>query len=427
MTPKTADRPMGALALAEQALGVLRSRPVRLLAPYYAGTVPFVIGFLFFWADMSGSAFAPAHVSAAALGLAVLFVWMKVWQVVFCRRALAGLADAPDPRWNLSTILVVAANQSLIQATGWILLPLGVLIALPFGWWFAFYQNVSVLDAPGRRPGDLTAGAWHEARRWPGQNHLLLLLVSGLGLFLLVNLAVAAGSAPYLLKKLLGIETPFTQSAWWMANTTFVVTIGALTYLGLDPFIKTVYVLRCFYGEGRRTGADLRTGLVRAAALRGVRIFGFAAILLAASSVHAGPGPATAPAAGVSAAELNRVIDDVMHQPRFAWRMPRLKTTGTKVASSPGWLGSFFDWVGGTLKRIFQPVGRWIRRFFEWLSRHRPSRPNESPANGRWLGFARWSAVAAIAAGILVAAFFLYRRRRPKSEPVPVPPEALIP
>src|SRR5437773_11130342 len=62
---------------------------------------------------------------------------------------------------------------------------------------------------------------------------------------------------------LLGIKTAFTRSplAWDLLNTTFVATIGALTYLCLDPLVKTVYLLRCFYGESLHTGEDLRAEL----------------------------------------------------------------------------------------------------------------------------------------------------------------------
>ena len=57
-----------ALDLIEEAVHLLRTAPAGALAAYYLGALPFVLGLLFFWADMSTSAFARRHVAEAALG-----------------------------------------------------------------------------------------------------------------------------------------------------------------------------------------------------------------------------------------------------------------------------------------------------------------------------------------------------------------------
>ena len=69
----------GAFDLIEEATQLLRTAPVATLAVYYLGAIPFVLGLLFFWADMSRSPFAHQHHAEAALGLALLFFWMKFW------------------------------------------------------------------------------------------------------------------------------------------------------------------------------------------------------------------------------------------------------------------------------------------------------------------------------------------------------------
>ena len=51
---------------------ILRSAPGALLSFYYFGSVPFVLGLLYFWADMSHSANANEYGAMAALGLALL-------------------------------------------------------------------------------------------------------------------------------------------------------------------------------------------------------------------------------------------------------------------------------------------------------------------------------------------------------------------
>ena len=85
-----------AVELYEQAVFLLRRAPASTLAAYYAGSIPFVLGFLFFWADMSQSAFAYDHCAPAALAVALLFLWMMYWQALFVRRLHAELSGVEE-------------------------------------------------------------------------------------------------------------------------------------------------------------------------------------------------------------------------------------------------------------------------------------------------------------------------------------------
>src|SRR5712672_929456 len=85
----------GAFDLIEEATHLLRTAPGATLAVYYAGAIPFILGVLYFWADMSRSPFARQHLVEAALGVSVLFLWMKGCQAVFARRLRAQLAAVP--------------------------------------------------------------------------------------------------------------------------------------------------------------------------------------------------------------------------------------------------------------------------------------------------------------------------------------------
>src|SRR5262245_54426209 len=75
-----------ALETIETAVHLLRSASAATLATYYAGALPFILGLLFFWADMSRSPFASQHAVAASLGLGGLFVWLKFWQALFANK-----------------------------------------------------------------------------------------------------------------------------------------------------------------------------------------------------------------------------------------------------------------------------------------------------------------------------------------------------
>jgi len=79
MKPSQKKYQKSALRIIEETVHLLRTAPGLLLSVYYLGSVPFVLGLLYFWADMSRSPNANEYSAAAALGLAFLFVWMKVW------------------------------------------------------------------------------------------------------------------------------------------------------------------------------------------------------------------------------------------------------------------------------------------------------------------------------------------------------------
>ena len=69
-----------ALELIEEAVHLLRTAPAGVLAIYFLGSLPFLLCFFYFCADMSKSALAAQHCVLEAAGLALAFVWMKTWQ-----------------------------------------------------------------------------------------------------------------------------------------------------------------------------------------------------------------------------------------------------------------------------------------------------------------------------------------------------------
>lgn len=296
--------------LIDRAVHLLRRLPAEILCLYFAGSVPFVLGALFFWSDMSRSPFALQDAAGYALVLALLFVWMKVWHAVFCARTrefAEGIAPRP---WTWRRVWNVTLVQTAIQSSRLIVLPVMLLLIVPFGWVYAFYENVTVVgDGESPELRKVSQRAWKLAQLWSLPNHMLIwlaspfMLVSGLltvmgtiyyfaamragggpmpdqliipfsmlllvlilplsplGVVLFLNLAAVVCALPYLLHSFLGIETLFTISGRYIFNTTFLASVTALTFLALDPLLKVAYVLRCFYGEAITTGKDLRIAL----------------------------------------------------------------------------------------------------------------------------------------------------------------------
>jgi hypothetical protein len=262
MRRKQLQQGKGPLELIEEAVHLLRLAPASTLLTYYLGSLPFILGLLYFWADMSRSSFAERRLPLAALAMAVLFLWMKVWQAVFAGRMRARLCGETPPRPGWRELGRMALRQTIVQPSGLIVLPLALVVLLPFGWAYAFYQNATVLETGGS--GDLRSfvgKATRQALLWPAQNNYALLTLKLFGLFVFLNLVSGCLLLPFLLKTLLGVETAFSRS-WWVAlNTTFFAAMAGLAYLCMDPLAKTFYVLRCFYGESLQTGQDLRTEL----------------------------------------------------------------------------------------------------------------------------------------------------------------------
>ena len=56
MKPGHKKHHKSAIRIVEEAIHLLRSAPGSLLVSYYLGGVPFVLGLMYFWADMSRSA-----------------------------------------------------------------------------------------------------------------------------------------------------------------------------------------------------------------------------------------------------------------------------------------------------------------------------------------------------------------------------------
>ena len=83
MSKKSRQQDKGAIEIIEEGIHLLRLSPARPLAMYYIGSMPFILGLLYFWADMSRNAFAQEHCAAASFGLALLFIWMKCWHAMF--------------------------------------------------------------------------------------------------------------------------------------------------------------------------------------------------------------------------------------------------------------------------------------------------------------------------------------------------------
>jgi hypothetical protein len=425
MSAPAAKRHAGlpAFELLEQAVHLLRGAPAGVFVAYYAGAVPFVLALLYFWADMSRGSLAGARCAGGALLLAALFVWMKVWQSVFAARLRAQLTGGEPLRWDSRRVASVAAEHAVLQAPALFftpLLPLVVIVPEAFG----FLQSLTVLadgEAGGLRAAVRRAG--RQAALWPLQQRTVQAVGALFGLAVFINMVAALQLGPVLLKTFLGVETAFTRGgAWSILNTTFFASAVALAWLCVDPLLKAVYVLRCFYGLSLSTGEDLRVELRRARQAPAWLGAGLALLLALGVNAAAQEGaPAAKPAgsASVPAPELNQSIERTLSQPEFAWRMPRDKVESLEK----GWLRQFMEdtvqavknaieatveFLARAYRKIRQFLDRWIKPGKETAD----SGPVDWQSGVQLLVFLLLAIVASVLAVLLIRAW-RQRLKRP--------------
>ncbi len=418
----------GALELIEEAVHLLRRAPTSLFLTYYAGAFPLVFGLLYFLADMSRGALAYKNAAASAFVMALLFLWLKTCQARFCagiRSIILGRLETTSPwrEWARTALF-----QTIVQPSGLFLLPLALLVTVPFGWTFSIYQSLSTIS--GETDGGLRAGLRKAARLgglWQKQNHLLIGILFVFGLFVFLNLTVGLLQLPFLLKTFLGIETSFTRSGLVaVLNTTFLTTVICITFLCVDPIVKATYALRCFYGESLVTGEDLIVDLRDAG--RVGPLLGNALLILLCILPHTlraqerDKPSATARPTAISSRELDQSIDGVIVQREYAWRLPRQPRSDSE-ADGKGRISRFMDEVWKFLVNRAKTVREWARKVGDLLI----NRVFPGPGSDRAAGGAEWIAalqmllfilLVLVIATVVLFVWRLWKRQRKSKTPV---------
>lgn len=119
------------IQLLEEAVHLLRRAPAAAVAAHLAGSVPFLVGFLFFVTDMSRSREAVSGCVVEALGMAALFIWMVCWKAVFAGRLRRELEGTAEPGWTLRRACRLIAIQGCAQGVKLFVLPAALLALVP--------------------------------------------------------------------------------------------------------------------------------------------------------------------------------------------------------------------------------------------------------------------------------------------------------
>ena len=312
---------------------------------------------------MSWSADAQQDCAVNATGVAVVFLWMKFCQAQFTRRLRSQINLRVEDRPSIRGALRMFLQQAVIQPSKLFVLPIALVVTIPFGWLLAFYENVTAFG----EAKDLTTlwtKSWSQARLWPRQNHLAIAIFILLFVTMSLNMVLIVIGLPHLIKMFTGLENVFTRSGMHSMNSTSLAVIGLLTYACCDPLLKAIYVLRCFHGESLHSGEDLRVELRRLKQLVRVVAVGFL-ILTSGARSSLGAPPEQPAVQSVNASELDRSIGDTIIQPEFRWRMPREEVDQKKDTEKEN---AFDRWVG----RFFRKLEKWWTAFWKWFDNLMP-------------------------------------------------------
>lgn len=348
----TEDEPRDeVIGLIEESVHMLRSCPAWSWVTYLTGTVPFLACLIIFWAEMVNSGLARHHLPAGALAVTASYLWMKCWQtywILHVRNTVVG----DSRRFTLRQRLQIARRQVSLQPWGLIAFPASILLVIPYPWVLAYFQNLTVCEALD--PSDdnpVTA----KAARFAGVELKQLILFSLLWIkilvvFILLNWLTILALLPYIMLKLFGVDSEFVRSPYALfSNSTFYIVALALTYLTLDPLLKTFFFLRCYYAESLTSGMDIRVRLKRLSnpKMAALTLLILATLLWPQPAIAANAdavGPAS-PYEGFESAK-----QEVRLQKKYLWR--HSPETIAQDYNLPGWADTLVGYASSAVDSL---------------------------------------------------------------------------
>ncbi len=333
-TKKVKSATEAGMFVAGTSLNIFGSLPLEIHFLYYLGSLPFVIAFLYFWFDMSQSAYADDRLIGWSLVLILLFVWMKCWQTVYVNKLNHWIYGIPMPAYTLRGIIRLIIFTAIVQPSGFILVPVSMILGFPYMTAGFFYQDI-LLSEHLYTEGFLRCcvGSYRCAKQGYSQSMVLMWLFSpwqmGAAVFLIcvivfinryfglalvtagnstlliasislqialitallspvacmlaIGIAGAAFLVPWMLEHLFGIETSLSHGYRSMlSSTSFFAVVYFLVFLVLDPLMKISMVIRRFQYNSRGNGEDILLALKNI--IRGTRDAAGVLIFLSALS-----------------------------------------------------------------------------------------------------------------------------------------------
>ncbi len=382
-----------ALEIVEEAIHALRGAGVRALALAYTGSIPFALGVLLFWRDLTHYSRNTRLCAGESLLLVALLLWMNVWRGVFASEVHAQFsgtrASSSGGFLRLARVHLLLGNSKLV------LMPLAAAVVLPLPGAVAFFRIATTVVALDQEDFAKTVAKARKLTSALTQPVLLILLLGFAGLVLFVNISVLLALLPQLVRILTGYESSYTRAGVrLLADPSFYVVAGVLAWLVFDPFAQTVYTLAAFHADSKETGRDIRArfrAMLRSGSITVMLIVLYLPILTAQPRLDA--------------SALDRSIQQTLSSPQYGWNDTRQSAPGKE-----SWLVRFTDSLGASLSRVKAAVARAIDRVLEWFRKMFQAPPPQGsgpPASGA----IRSELYIGLTLALLAAALLMWRNR----------------
>ncbi len=454
----------GILDVAEEAVELLMRAPWSVLLRYFLGTIPFGAFGLYAFGELSfnptGESFLPLLAGIAAL----LFIWMKYHQSAFMAGLLAFHSGNPHPARSIPHRFRAVLLHAFVQPIGLLMMMIGFLFVFPFMRISALFNYITLLlstpmpsfrmqfntavRASGIRPQRHLALNWLFHPWFLGAAFLLVLIIlpvlihgfkldeaiyylvaglivflsalsSPLGAVLYGNIAAALFLLPGLILTFSGIENAFTRLGFGLFSTLFFAAAFVLTFLILDPVMKSIYVILFFYDSSRTTGEDLRATLRRIT--RPVLPLLLLSILSSTALSASPPSPDSispdwtraAPNASYIAS-FEESLRHEMSDPEYLWKLDREYAFVPDNVRDLNAVTRFLGRITDALSKWFDKIRDVIRKLRDWWhDLITPDMPDASATTSeRGLSQSELAAVMLAAATVLLALLLIRIRRR---------------
>jgi hypothetical protein len=341
---------------------------------------------------MSNGSGGNDRIILSSLILVLLLILMKTGQAFFCLRSYETLMGGTFRKLSIQQLFTCVSQQLIFSCAEMIVMPLAMLLTIPFGWCYAFFQIGSMGTLIFE--DNLIAQSITHSKVLPKQNHLMLwvicpqflltmvmcyiavpplvtlfdagpnaqiliyiitgilafatLLVNPLGFILFVNFLAAIAFLPYLIRTLTGWESVYSMNGMAVLHPCVLLATWALSFLLMDPLVKISYLVRIYDHQSIRTGHDI-IKRISAPALLCIAIFMFAC-----------PQESYSETDRVNQQVFDKTVSEVLKDPSFSWREKKnFDLPEVKINTGP------LKSMALHIKSFLKKVESWIIKFFK--------------------------------------------------------------
>jgi len=389
----------------ERAFSLAARQPTTVFTHYF-GSVPFLIGLLWFVDEMRTSRGALDRCLPEACGVALLYLWMNYCRARFSGALRARLEGRAIRDWSAQDSVRLFGVQSRFQGLKLFVMPIAAASLIAWPWTTAFFRNVTNLAAePSSQDVGVSRVARNQANLWQRQNGFISVFIALISMILFVNIGLVLFIVPQLARTFSGVENPFTRSPIGALNTSLLFVDIGLCWLLLDPIIEAVYVIRCFEGQSLRTGADLLSKLRKIAAI------GLLLLLPAVLTAQRQSSPNV-----ISSEEWKKSVNRALQSERYGWSVPKVQPNQDESAF---WRG--METFAQAFERGIKTARHWINTLMTWIARGLglDRDTTDSPGSGRagpsgHIGALLYLLTGLVAASLLVVVWRMWPRAGPK-------------